>query len=111
MKKFLLLAVGLCLAASAFAGPLTPNPTYTNVPALSPMRLSIGAGLDFAQFQKMGQTPLPDYTPHSAWQPGLFGAYVISENVSLTTSASLNTENHWLEWRFGFRVRVWNGAQ
>lgn len=111
MKRMIVCAALLCMAATAMAGPLTPNPTYTNVSALSPMRLSIGAGLDFAQFQTVGDTPFPAWSPKSAWQPGVFAAYVISDKVAATGSASMNTENHWIEYRVGLRINLWRGAQ
>lgn len=111
MKRIILTAAMLCVAAAAFAGPLTPNPTYVNVPAASPTRLSLGAGIDFAQFQTVGDTPFPEWSPKSAWQPGLFAAYVISDKVAATGSACINTENHWIEWRVGLRLNLWRGAQ
>lgn len=102
MKNFILAVVAvLALASVAQAAD--------NVPAFSLTRLSVAAGLDYTQFQTAADTPFPAWTSKEAWQPGVFAAYVLTPRVALTASGSMNTEAHWIEYRAGVRVILWQG--
>ena len=103
MKRILLVAVAIV----AFAA--TPALALDDVPAFSLTRISVAAGLDYTQFQTTADTPFPAWTDKQAWQPGVFAAYVLTPKVALTASASMNTEPHWVQYRAGVRVILWQG--
>lgn len=102
--KRIALAVLAAIALSA-----TQAAALDNVPAFSLTRLSVAAGLDYAQFQTAADTPFPSWTDKQAWQPGIFAAYVLTPRVSIAASAAMNTESHWIEYRTGLRVILWQG--
>lgn len=102
MKRFVLTLFALAALA-------LPAAAADNVPAFSLTRLSVAAGLDYSQFQTTGDTPFPSWTDKTAWQPGVFAAYVLTPRVAITASGSMNTEAHWIEWRAGLRVILWKG--
>lgn len=92
------LAVLLALAGVAQA---------SEQPLLSKDRASLAVGLDYAWYQKAGSEPLPQFK--KAWEPGLFGAYVLTPHVTLTGSGAYDLDNKFVRWKVGVRTVLWRG--
>ena len=99
MKKVLLAVVALmALAGVAQAG---------EQPLFSKDRASLALGLDYAAYQKVGDEPLPQFK--KAWEPGIFGAYVLTPHLTLTGSGAYDVDNKWMRWKVGIRTVLWKG--
>lgn len=98
VAAFLTFAVaGLASTASAAEKPL-----------LSAERASLAFGLDYAFYQKVGTEPLPEFK--KAWEPGLFGAYVLTPHLTLTGSGAYDVDNKFVRWKVGVRTVLWKGS-
>ena len=99
MKKVLLAVVALmALAGVAKAA---------EQPLFSKDRASLALGLDYAAYQKVGDEPLPSFK--KAWEPGIFGAYVLTPHLTLTGSGAYDVDNKWMRWKVGIRTVLWRG--
>lgn len=94
---FLMCAVaGLASTASAAEKPI-----------LDKSRASLALGLDYAFYQKVGSEPLPEFK--KAWEPGIFGAYVLTPHLTLTGSGAYDVDNKFMRWKVGVRTVLWRG--
>lgn len=98
-----LVAVFLTCAAAGLASPAGA----AEKPLLSVDRASLALGLDYAWYQKAGVEPLPQFK--KAWEPGLFGAYVLTPHLTLTGSGAYDLDNKWMRWKVGVRTVLWRG--
>ena len=99
MKKVLLAVVALmALAGVAQAA---------EQPLFSKDRASLALGLDYAAYQQVGDEPLPQFK--KAWEPGIFGAYVLTPHLTLTGSGAYDVDNKWMRWKVGIRTVLWKG--
>jgi len=76
-------------------------------PLLDKSRASLALGLDYAWYQKAGAEPLPTFK--KAWEPGLFGAYVLTPHLTLTGSGAYDVDNRFARWKVGIRTVLWRG--
>ena len=76
-------------------------------PILDKSRASLALGLDYAWYQKAGAEPLPSFK--KAWEPGIFGAYVLTPHLTLTGSGAYDLDNKFMRWKVGVRTVLWRG--
>ena len=102
MKRcgFLVAVFLMCVAAGAASAA-------DQRPILDVSRASLAVGLDYAWYQKAGDEPLPAFK--KAWEPGLFGAYVLTPHLTLTGSGAYDLDNKWMRWKVGVRTVLWRG--
>ena len=99
MKKVLLAVVALmALAGVAKAA---------EQPLFSKDRASLALGLDYAAYQQVGDEPLPQFK--KAWEPGIFGAYVLTPHLTLVGSGAYDVDNKFARWKVGIRTVLWRG--
>ena len=100
-------AVVMGVVAVALACALAGQSQAAEQPLLSKDRASLAVGLDYAWYQKAGAEPLPSFK--KAWEPGLFGAYVLTPHVTLTGSGAYDLDNKFVRWKVGVRTVLWRG--
>lgn len=100
VKVFATLAATLAVTLAAMA-------QASEQPLLSKDRASLAVGLDYAWYQKAGDEPLPQFK--KAWEPGLFGAYVLTPHLTLTGSGAYDVDNRFMRWKVGVRTVLWRG--
>lgn len=102
MKRcgFLVAVFLMCVAAGAAEAA-------DQRPILDKSRASLALGLDYAWYQKAGVEPLPTFK--KAWEPGIFGAYVLTPHLTLTGSGAYDLDNKWMRWKVGVRTVLWRG--
>lgn len=102
MKRcgFLVAVFLMCVAAGAAEAA-------DQRPILDKSRASLALGLDYAWYQKAGVEPLPSFK--KAWEPGIFGAYVLTPHLTLTGSGAYDLDNKWMRWKVGVRTVLWRG--
>ena len=92
----------LALASCAHAATVEP--------ILSPKRLSIAAGANYAAYSKLtaSAAEIPAYKKE--WEAGLYAAYNLTPRLSLTGSSVLGLDNHLVRSSIGLRVRLFRGG-
>ena len=106
MKRWSIFLVAVFLTCAA-AGLASPAGAAEGKPILDKSRASLAFGLDYAFYQKVGSEPLPEFK--KAWEPGLFGAYVLTPHLTLTGSGAYDLDNKWMRWKVGVRTVLWRG--
>lgn len=104
VSKPFLAAVVAALVTLAAAG----SAVAAERPLLDKSRASLAFGLDYAFYQKAGDEPLPSFK--KAWEPGIFGAYVLTPHLTLTGSGAYDLDNKFLRWKVGVRTVLWKGS-
>lgn len=102
-SKVAVTAVVAALALAALAGPARS----AEQPLFSKDRASLAFGLDYAAYQKVGNEPLPSFK--KAWEPGVFGAYVLTPHLTLVGSGAYDVDNKFARWKVGIRTVLWRG--
>ena len=102
-SKVVVSAVVTAFAVAAFSGVAHS----AEQPLFSKDRASLALGLDYAAYQKVGSEPLPQFK--KAWEPGLFGAYVLTPHLTLVGSGAYDVDNRWMRWKVGIRTVLWKG--
>lgn len=99
MKKILMALVAVAAFSAVAHG--------AEQPLLSKDRASLALGLDYASYTQQGVQPLPLFK--KAWEPGVFGAYVLTPHATLTGSGCYDVDNKWMRWKVGVRMVLWRG--
>lgn len=97
--KIVLAAVFLTVAAAVAQAE--------DKPLFSLDRASLAVGMDYAWYQAAGDEPVPTFS--KAWEPGLFGAYVLTPHLTLTGSGRYDLDNKLVRWKVGVRAVIWRG--
>jgi len=104
MKRCIFLVAVFLMCAVA---GLASTASAAEKPILDKSRASLAVGLDYAWYQKAGDEPLPQFK--KAWEPGLFGAYVLTPHLTLTGSGCYDLDNKHARWKVGVRAVIWKG--
>ena len=101
---FKLVGAGLLmLAALAMC-----NPAHAaEQPLLSITRASLAVGVDYASYQNQGDQRLPNFVKE--FEPGIFGAYVLTPHATLVGSGCYGLDNKIIRWKVGVRAVLWRG--
>ena len=99
--------VVLGVVAATLAVSLADTAKAAEQPLFSKDRASLALGLDYAAYQKVGDEPLPQFK--KAWEPSIFGAYVLTPHLTLTGSGAYDVDNKFARWKVGIRTVLWRG--
>lgn len=107
MKRFLLTAALLCVAATTFAA--------TQAPLFSTDRLSLGVASNYCLYQNAGDQRLPDFK--KSWEFGGVAAYNLVSKpdgsaplFSLTYSLNYDVDNKFWRHRVGGTLVLFKGG-
>lgn len=98
MKILNLVLLLVCLATVASA---------ETKPLFSKDRASLAAGVDYSFYNKAGVEPVPSFKKE--FEAGLFGAYNLTPQLSLTASAGYGFDNKFVRYKVGLRTVIWRG--